>query len=327
MIQPPTSSNECTSDSSLVSSIAIFSPIPHLHINSFQVVSGDYCECDNFSCDRYNGELCSGPDHGECVCGKCKCNSEWDVEGYTACECKASNETCITPFGEHINKLCSGHGECECGECRCKETEEGQYSGKWCEECPTCPGKCEELKSCVQCQVFQSGELTRTEVDGGYICTDEAGEPKCEFTSIVVPKAEDMVNADERTCTFIDDDDCRFTFVYGYKNETGELQVRTSNDFTVNYPFKLNLLQVWVQETKECPEVVDIMGIVLGVIGAIVAIGLALILMWKVFTSIHDRREFAKFEKERMLAKWDTGENPIFKQATSTFKNPTYAGK
>ena len=213
-------------------------------INNLKVVSGDYCECDNFSCDRYNGELCSGPDHGECVCGKCKCNSEWDVEGYnipiqypisniqypryTACECKASNETCITPFGEHINKLCSGHGECECGECRCQETEEGQYSGKWCEECPTCPGKCEELKACVQCQVFQSGELTRMDDGmGGYICTDEDGMPKCDFKSIVVPKAEDMVNADERTCTFIDDDDCRFTFVYGYKNETGELQVRT----------------------------------------------------------------------------------------------------
>merc|ERR1719445_2316460 len=28
--------------------------------------------------------------------------------------------------------------------------------------------------------------------------------------------------------------------------------------------------------------------------------------------------------KRSMLAKWDTGENPIFKQATSTFKNPTY---
>ena len=50
-------------------------------------------------------------------------------------------------------------------------------------------------------------------------------------------------------------------------------------------------------------------GIVLGVIGAIVAIGLALILMWKVFTTIHDRREFARFEKERMMAKWDTVRN------------------
>ena len=56
-------------------------------------------------------------------------------------------------------------------------------------------------------------------------------------------------------------------------------------------------------------------------------VGLALILMWKIFTTIHDKREFARFEKERMLAKWDTGENPIYRQATSTFKNPTYAGK
>ena len=48
------------------------------------------------------------------------------------------------------------------------------------------------------------------------------------------------------------------------------------------------------------------MGIVLGVIGAIVAIGLVLILMWKFFTTIHDKREFARFEKERRLAKWDT---------------------
>ena len=64
-------------------------------------------------------------------------------------------------------------------------------------------------------------------------------------------------------------------------------------------------LKVWVQTTKECPVVVDIMGIILGVIGAIVAIGLMLILMWKVFTTIHDRREYARFEKEQRLAKWD----------------------
>ena len=67
----------------------------------------------------------------------------------------------------------------------------------------------------------------------------------------------------------------------------------------------LGELKVWVQTTKECPVVVDIMGIILGVIGAIVAIGLMLILMWKVFTTIHDRREYARFEKEQRLAKWD----------------------
>jgi len=123
-----------------------------------------------------------------------------------------------------------------------------------------------------------------------------------------VPKAEDLIKEDERPCTDIDEDQCRFTYVYGYNNLSGKLQV-------------------WVQETKECPKVVDILGIVLGVIGTIVAIGISLIILWKLFTTIHDRREFAKFEKERLMAKWDAGENPIFKQATSTFKNPTYNGR
>ena len=192
--------------------------------NGEEVVSGAYCQCDNFSCDRYNGELCSGPGHGECVCGNCECHSEWQVEGYTACECEASNESCITPFGEHMDNMCSSHGTCECGECRCEETEDGRYSGRWCEECPTCPPKCEELKPCVQCQVFQSGELLHSEDGrGGFTCTDEAGEPRCTFASIVVAETTTVVAGEGRRCTFVDDDDCRFTFAYG--NKAGEFQV------------------------------------------------------------------------------------------------------
>lgn len=110
--------------------------------------------------------------------------------------------------------------------------------------------------------------------------TDKYGVPLCDLCEfkdriIEVEKAEDYIIEDERLCSFIDDDECRATFVYGYQNATGKLQV-------------------WVQKTKECPVVVDILGIVLGVIGAIVAIGLFLILMWKIFTTIHDRR-YKKF--------------------------------
>lgn len=47
-------------------------------------------------------------------------------------------------------------------------------------------------------------------------------------------------------------------------------------------------------------------GVVFSVILSIVLIGLAFLLMWKFFTSMRDRREFAKFEKERMMAKWDS---------------------
>lgn len=48
------------------------------------------------------------------------------------------------------------------------------------------------------------------------------------------------------------------------------------------------------------------MGIILAVIAAVVLLGLAMLLLWKMVTTIHDRREFARFEKERMMAKWDT---------------------
>lgn len=43
-----------------------------------------------------------------------------------------------------------------------------------------------------------------------------------------------------------------------------------------------------------------------GVVAGIVLIGLALLLIWKLLMIIHDRREFARFEKEKMNAKWDT---------------------
>lgn len=110
---------------------------------------------------------------------------------------------------------------------------------------------------------------------------------------------------DENLCAFYDEDDCRFSYVYAW-DETGKIVVRAL-------------------EQRECPPQVYILGeclsarvlaevllfcvitgIVLGVIGAIVLIGLALLLLWKLLTTIHDRREFAKFENERMMAKWDT---------------------
>ena len=73
----------------------------------------------------------------------------------------------------------------------------------------------------------------------------------------------------------LDDDDCRATFVYGYANATGQLQV-------------------WVQKTKECPVVVDIMSIVLGVIGAIVGT------VWNkmsIVTSFGHKHFYQKFVK------------------------------
>ncbi|XP_029711058.1 integrin beta-PS isoform X1 [Aedes albopictus] len=260
-------------------------------VNPDEVISGTFCECDNFSCDRIAGLLCSGPKQGVCSCGECIC-----AEGWTgaACDCKATNESCIPPSG---GEICSGHGTCECGGCRCKITEEGRYSGRFCEKCPTCSGRCNEFKHCVQCQMYKTGPLADPD-DCATNCT--------LFVPTGVKKVEIDEEKDDNKCTFFDEDDCRYEFSY---NDSGEKIV------------------VKAQEERECPPKVFMLGIVLAVIAAVVLIGLAVLLLWKLLTTIHDRREFARFEKERMMAKWDTGENPIYKQATTTFKNPTYAGK
>ena len=73
-----------------------------------------------------------------------------------------------------------------------------------------------------------------------------------------------------------------------------------------------------------CPKPADIIGIVIGIIGAIVGIGLVTIFMWKALTTIHDRQEFARFEQERRNIKFSANSNPIFKQATTTIQNPVF---
>ncbi|XP_058126874.1 integrin beta-PS isoform X1 [Anopheles ziemanni] len=282
------SSDECSGRGQCVCGVCVCERRP----NPDEVIEGRYCECDNFSCDRPGGLLCSGPDHGRCVCGQCECRDGWTGP---ACDCRASNETCMPPDG---GELCSGHGECECGTCRCSVDADGRYTGRYCEKCPTCSGRCNEFKHCVQCQQYQTGPLANAD-DCATNCT--------LFVPVPVEKVVIDEQRNDNKCTFYDEDDCRFEFSY---NDSDQDKV-----------------VVMAQEQRECPPKVFMLGIALAVIAAVVLIGMAVLLLWKVLTSIHDRREFARFEKERMMAKWDTGENPIYKQATTTFKNPTYAGK
>lgn len=240
--------------------------------NQDEVISGKYCECDNFSCERDKGLLCGGKDHGDCVCGECICKPGWNG---TDCTCRSSKETCIAKPGE---QECSGHGTCVCGECKCEETAEGRYSGRYCEKCPTCQGRCHEFKECVQCQIYKTGPMGNNPDACAANCT------------LFVPKGAETVEANEdngdHLCIFYDENDCRFEFIY--------------NDYDSKN------ITVIAKEKLECPTEIFILGIVMGVIASIVLIGLALLFLWKILTTIHDRREFAKFEKERRSAKWDT---------------------
>ncbi|XP_001606384.1 integrin beta-PS [Nasonia vitripennis] len=252
-----------------------------------ETVWGDFCECDNFSCDRRNKELCSGPTHGKCNCGVCECQKEWSGK---ACECSTKRDKCDVNGVE-----CSGHGVCECNQCKCQPDGDTRYSGTFCHICLTCPNRCEELKPCVLCTAFKAGNLT--EVECNSTCS--------QYDYEIVETIDVDLDKEEIGCHGYDEQDCKYFFAYIHDVLNNTMLVR-------------------IQKQRECPPQVYVLGIVLGVIAAVVLIGLALLLLWKLLTTIHDRREFAKFEKERMMAKWDASENPIYKQATSTFKNPMY---
>lgn len=250
-------------------------------------VTGKYCECDNFSCDRYDGLVCAGPDHGTCECGSCNCKEQWTG---TDCSCPVGNEQCIK---QDSGKICSSHGECVCGQCICFTNQTEQYTGQYCDECPTCKNRCDVYKDCVECQVFKTGPLAEDD------CRN------CTLNPITV---EELDTKEGELCVVWDENDCVFNFKYNYDEHE-------------------NLVYIYAQDKKDCPEPVNILAIVIGVIVGIVLIGIAFLLIWKLLTTIKDRREVARFNEERLNAKWETGVNPIFKKATTTFKNPTYSGK
>lgn len=243
----------------------------HARPNADEKISGQYCECDNFSCERQDGQICSGPDHGTCKCGQCDCLSGWSGP---ACACQISTDTCLAS-GE--SDLCSGHGECVCGECKCETTEETRYSGKYCERCPTCPGRCQEFKDCVQCKMYQAGPLVKDD-----LCAINCTKFSVEGTD-KVELSNDMY---DQVCTLYDDNNCRFQFVYNDRDE--------------------NLVIIRAQHEPDCPPTIFTLGVILSIIGAILLIGLLTLILWKVFTTIQDRKEYAKFLEESKKAKFNT---------------------
>ena len=117
------------------------------------------------------------------------------------------------------------------------------------------------------------------------------------------------------------------------------LSVNNSKVFTICHQVLLHLQEE--DEKAVCPvyHKPDYFGMIIGIAGGIVGVGMLTILMWKAFTTVTDRREFARFnpplisfinaltsrfESERQMMKWNTNANPIFRQATTTIQNPMY---
>uniref|UniRef100_A0A8B9L630 Integrin beta n=1 Tax=Astyanax mexicanus TaxID=7994 RepID=A0A8B9L630_ASTMX len=251
-----------------------------------------------------NGRKCSNISIGDEI--------NFDVTITTkGCPSKGKSETLhIKPlsYNEEVAVVLNYMCECECHKDAIPNSPEC-HSGNGTLECGICRWDYALLllflsstylkfcNVCVKCLMQQTG--------GAQSCPKE-----CYFFSLrKVKKIEDLpplTNEEFSRCKEQDNNDCFIHFSYA-TNATGAYMVMV--------------------DTPECtsgPELIPIVG---GVIGGTVLIGLALLLIWKLLMIIHDRREFAKFEKEKMNAKWDTTQNPIYRSAVTTVVNPKYEGK
>lgn len=67
------------------------------------------------------------------------------------------------------------------------------------------------------------------------------------------------------------------------------------NNFSFDISKRFDISYQWI----------NISGVALGVITSTVIIGFSILLIWKLITIIQDRREFAKFEQERSMVRWE----------------------
>ncbi|OBS60176.1 hypothetical protein A6R68_08704 [Neotoma lepida] len=138
---------------------------------------GHFCEYDNFQCPRTSGFLCN--DRGRCSMGQCVCEPGWTGR---SCDCPLSNVTCIDSNGG----ICNGRGFCECGRCHCNQ--QSLYTDTTCEINYSAIrlGLCEDLRSCVQCQAWGTGEKKgRTSEEVVESCSFRDEDDDCTYSYTV----------------------------------------------------------------------------------------------------------------------------------------------
>uniref|UniRef100_A0A8C1QBX0 Integrin beta n=1 Tax=Cyprinus carpio TaxID=7962 RepID=A0A8C1QBX0_CYPCA len=274
---------------------------------------GARCECEEgevnhqylSACREAEGkQVCSG--RGECSCNQCLCyESEFGKIYGTFCEC--DDFSCA----RHKGILCSGHGECHCGECKCH----AGYIGDNCNcstettSCVSDDGKiCSGRGSCVcgRCQCTEPGAFGDT-CEKCPTCPDACGTKRYETEDAEtnLTKANSQVfpifNLKEEMIRIKD------IFVLSLLIQT----LFQLEKYIIHYGHAFMYFFVFT----ECAVAPDAKTVLLAVVGSILLMGIVLLALWKLVITIHDRREFARFQSARSRARYEMASNPVYKQS------------
>lgn len=248
------------------------------------------CSCYESEFGRISGSYCQCDDFScarfkGILCsgrGECDCGECKCHAGYIGdnCNCTTETSSCVSSDGQ----MCSGKGHCVCGRCQC--VEPGAF-GETCDKCPTCPDACGTKRDCIECRLYQTGRLADNHTCHK-LCKDEI--------NLLDALETDKPGAVQ--CVYKTDNECVMRFMYS-EEENGK-----------------SILSVLRE--PECGGAPDALTVLLAVVGSILLVGLVLLAVWKLLVTIHDRREFSRFQSERSRAKYEMASNPLYRQPIST---------
>jgi len=271
-----------------------------------RLVSGPFCQCKNFGCNQFEGKECGGASRGSCVCNKCECKEEFTGSGCGSRNCPVTKEKYCTIDGVE----CNNNGQCDCPTAKCKCNI--GFTGSHCQTCVRKDCKCEQHQNCVLCGVFDG----RLEINDKTkkVKTELSKERKEELNcSLCKDLKVVMQNATKRTCSTIFNVSCKAIYHY-------ETDQKSGNDTL----FIQRYLECAAPLTDDNP---DSLAIVLGTIAGIVLLGILLLLIFKLLVTLHDKREYKRFEKSNKKSQWQEDANPIYHPPEQQFENPAFAGE